>query len=182
MQHVDHVYSLSCVDSARYPAAHAYDLNKTRLVLYDRVIVEECACGIANPPPPWEGEFDVRSTYQLPCHRTSCFVGSPNATIFPQKSKYCWSARLATIIQDCLNQVGVDLPASGSKTREAPPYLLLLMKTSKSEDAVPTGEARRVLGRIELHIGRLSAGDERVTGRGDGIMWPNKWDRERGGL
>jgi hypothetical protein len=93
----------------------------------------------------------------------------------PTKVQILLECRLATIIQDCLNQVRVDLPAPGSnhskcipKPREAPPYLLLLMKkTSKSYDARPTGEARRVLGRIELHIDGLSAA---MTARDDGIM------------
>ena len=44
-----------------------------------------------------------------------------------------------------------------------------MKKMSKSYDARPTGEARRVLGCIELHTNGLSAGDERVTGHGDGI-------------
>jgi len=111
---------------------------------------------------------ELGATHQPPCHRTSCFAGSPKPSVLQRSSP------------------------RGRNTAAAPPYLShpkLLECQPPGRERQPlcqeqcqtftgvheenqyiirckasVGKSCLVLGRIELHVDRLSARSERITG------------------
>jgi hypothetical protein len=119
---------------------------------------------------------ELGATHQPPCHRTSCFAGSPKPSVLQRSSP------------------------RGRNTAAAPPYLLhpkllecqppevkrkrrpLCQEQCRTFTGVheenqhiirckaSVGKSCLVLGRIELYVDGLSARSERITGDGNRVV------------